>query len=154
MKAIDKERLRKLFEEDFIYQFVQFIETEYRLTDEQLKRIKNKIYGREYQYRYVLYLLNYRRKNVNFDPIIQLKGKYLDYETYFSLPVSDSDTDESDESDLATEKIQCNHCEIEISYIKDKDRYVSCPRCHEDMVVGSGKESKFTKSQIKKFLLS
>ena len=29
-----------------------------------------------------------------------------------------------------TDYTYCNHCEISIPYIKDKDRYVTCPKCY------------------------
>ena len=75
--------------------------------------------------------------------------KYLRIETDHIIPLSDSDTDESD---LATDTIECNDCEIEILYIKHKDRYVSCPKCQQDIYVGTKKlykRGKFSKLKNK-----
>ena len=38
-----------------------------------------------------------------------------------------------------TDYAYCNHCDIRIPYIKDKDRYVTCPKCRQDIYVGTEK---------------
>ena len=38
-----------------------------------------------------------------------------------------------------TDYTYCQNCEIIIPYIKDKDRYVTCPKCKQDLYVGTKK---------------
>ena len=33
----------------------------------------------------------------------------------------------------------CQYCDIYIPYIKDLDRYVTCPKCRKDLYVGTKK---------------
>ena len=135
MKGIDKTRLRMLLDPEFNFEFLNFINDEYKkFTYVDLKNIDIKL-EENYKYQCVQYLLEYRRKHVDIDPIVKLMMKYLRIKTDHIIP-SDSDTDESD---LATDKIECNYCEIEILYIKHKDRYVSCPKCQQDIYVGTKK---------------
>lgn len=35
--------------------------------------------------------------------------------------------------------IYCEYCKVFISYVKNKDRYVTCPRCRADIYVGTEK---------------
>ena len=153
MKAIDEERLDLLFEEDFLYQFVEFIEFEYDYDWPKSKKkdMEYVIHIKKYRRRYIWYLFNYRKKEVKYDPIIQLMHDFVQLSTRCLVLSSDSD---NDESNLATDQMACDYCGVEIPYIKDKDRYVTCPHCHMDIFVGLKEEHKFNKSQIKKFLQS
>ena len=38
-----------------------------------------------------------------------------------------------------TDYTRCNDCNIDIPFIKDKDRYVTCPICKSDIFVGTEK---------------
>ncbi len=38
-----------------------------------------------------------------------------------------------------TDYTHCQDCKVNIPYIKDKDRYVSCPKCRQDIFVGTEK---------------
>ena len=38
-----------------------------------------------------------------------------------------------------TDYIHCQYCKVKIPYIKDKDRYVTCPKCRADIYVGTEK---------------
>ena len=38
-----------------------------------------------------------------------------------------------------TDYIYCQDCKVDISYIKDKNRYVTCPYCKQDIYVGTEK---------------
>ena len=38
-----------------------------------------------------------------------------------------------------TDYIYCQYCKVDISYVKDKDRYVTCPKCKQDIYLGTGK---------------
>ena len=38
-----------------------------------------------------------------------------------------------------TDYTRCNNCNIDIPYIKDKDRYVTCSKCRQDIFVGTEK---------------
>ena len=38
-----------------------------------------------------------------------------------------------------THYTRCNDCDIAIPYIKDKDRYVTCPICRSDIFVETKK---------------
>ena len=33
----------------------------------------------------------------------------------------------------------CDYCKVKIPYRKDKDRYVTCPKCRKDIFVGTEK---------------
>lgn len=33
----------------------------------------------------------------------------------------------------------CQNCDVFIPYVKDKDRYVTCPKCRQDLYVGTEK---------------
>ena len=33
----------------------------------------------------------------------------------------------------------CGNCNVSISYIEDEDRYVTCPKCKQDIYVGTEK---------------
>ena len=55
-----------------------------------------------------------------------------------------------------TDYTRCNDCNIDIPFIKDKDRYVTCPICKSNIFVGTEKtyrKGKFDhlKKQYKKF---
>ena len=38
-----------------------------------------------------------------------------------------------------TDHAYCEDCKVDIPYIKDKDRYVTCPNCKQDIYVGTEK---------------
>ena len=38
-----------------------------------------------------------------------------------------------------TDYTRCNNCNIDIPYIKDKDRYVTCSKCRQHIFVGTEK---------------
>ena len=38
-----------------------------------------------------------------------------------------------------TDYTYCQYCKVDISYVKDKDRYVTCPKCKQDIYVGTEK---------------
>lgn len=52
-----------------------------------------------------------------------------------------------------THYTRCNDCDIAIPYIKDKDRYVTCPICRSDIFVGTKKTYRKGKfSHLKKHI--
>lgn len=63
MKKLDIERLAILFEEDFIYQFVECIDLDYNFTKLQLDNLRNKLHVKDYRAQYVWYLFNYKKKS-------------------------------------------------------------------------------------------
>ena len=47
----------------------------------------------------------------------------------------------------------CQYCKVSILYVKDKDRYVTCPKCRQDIFVGTEKTYKWgTHKRIKNYL--
>ena len=44
-----------------------------------------------------------------------------------------------------TDYIYCQYCKIYIPYIKDINRYVTCPKCRADIYVGTEKTYKWGK---------
>lgn len=44
-----------------------------------------------------------------------------------------------------TEYTYCGDCKVDISYIKDINRYVTCPKCRADIYVGTEKTHKWGK---------
>lgn len=146
MKGIDKTRLLMLLDPDFNFDFMNFLNDEYKkFTYIDLINIKIKL-EKTYKYQCVEYIFKYRRKHVDIDQIVKLMMKYLRIQTYNIIPY-ESDTDESD---LATDKIECDDCEIDILYVKHKDRYVSCPKCQQDIYVGTKilyKKGKFKRTK-------
>ena len=38
-----------------------------------------------------------------------------------------------------TDYTYCEYCKVKIPYIKDKDRYVTCPKCRQHIFVGTEK---------------
>ena len=71
MKAIDKTRLRMLFKPEFNLEFLNFINDEYKnFTYVDLKNIEIKLLEDNYKYQCVQYILKYRRKHVDIDPIV------------------------------------------------------------------------------------
>ena len=48
---------------------------------------------------------------------------------------------------IMTDYTYWNYCEISIPYIKEKDRYVTCPRCRQDIYVGTEKTYKHGKKK-------
>ena len=50
-----------------------------------------------------------------------------------------------------TEYTYCEDCKVFIPYVQDKDRYVSCPKCFQDLYVGTKKlckKGKFSKLKM------
>ena len=38
-----------------------------------------------------------------------------------------------------TDYTRCNYCKVDIPFIKHKYRYVTCPKCRQDLYVGTEK---------------
>ena len=38
-----------------------------------------------------------------------------------------------------TDYTYCEYCKVEIPYVKDRDRYVTCPKCRQHIFVGTEK---------------
>lgn len=38
-----------------------------------------------------------------------------------------------------TDYTNCQYCKVYVPYVKDKDRYVTCPICRQDFYVGTEK---------------
>lgn len=54
------------------------------------------------------------------------------------LNLFDEVTDNESEEEIY-DYTHCQDCHFYIPYIKDEDRYVSCPKCRQDIFVGTEK---------------
>ena len=65
---------------------------------------------------------------------------------FYEILPKDLRCDKKSDSDII-QNTYCGDCKVDISYVKDMDRYVTCPKCKQDIYVG--KEKLFKKGKFK-----
>ena len=84
-----------------------------------------------------------------FTDMLPLLSKLCDIKAKIFYPVHQEMGYKKEVKQLMNEYTYCEYCKVFIPYVKDKDRYVSCPNCHQDLYVGTEKlykKGKFKRS--------